>query len=72
MIDEQIERIRTTLGDNGRAICGLSGGVDSSVAAALVHRARRRFVRPVSSSTTAYCAKASLKRRWRCCDRKQN
>ncbi|HEY6046728.1 MAG TPA: glutamine-hydrolyzing GMP synthase, partial [Pyrinomonadaceae bacterium] len=39
MIDEQIERIRTTLGENGRAICGLSGGVDSSVAAALVHRA---------------------------------
>ena len=39
MIDEQIERIRTTLGDDGRAICGLSGGVDSSVAAALVHSA---------------------------------
>ncbi|HEV8138703.1 MAG TPA: glutamine-hydrolyzing GMP synthase [Pyrinomonadaceae bacterium] len=39
MIDEQIERIRTTLGETGRAICGLSGGVDSSVAAALVHRA---------------------------------
>jgi GMP synthase (glutamine-hydrolysing) len=39
MIDEQIDRIRNTLGENGRAICGLSGGVDSSVAAALVHRA---------------------------------
>src|ERR1700752_3355983 len=39
MIDEQIENIRTTLGKEGRAICGLSGGVDSSVAAALVHRA---------------------------------
>jgi len=38
-IDEQVERIRATLGDTGRAICGLSGGVDSSVAAALVHRA---------------------------------
>ncbi len=38
-IEEQIERIRATLGENGRAICGLSGGVDSSVAAALVHRA---------------------------------
>jgi GMP synthase (glutamine-hydrolysing) len=38
-IEEQIERIRETLGGNGRAICGLSGGVDSSVAAALVHRA---------------------------------
>jgi len=38
-IEEQIERIRDRLGENGRAICGLSGGVDSSVAAALVHRA---------------------------------
>jgi GMP synthase (glutamine-hydrolysing) len=36
--EEQIERIRAQVGD-GRAICGLSGGVDSSVAALLVHRA---------------------------------
>ncbi|TMM07146.1 MAG: glutamine-hydrolyzing GMP synthase [Actinobacteria bacterium] len=38
VMEEQIERIRTQVGD-GRAICGLSGGVDSSVAALLVHRA---------------------------------
>jgi GMP synthase (glutamine-hydrolysing) len=38
-IEEQVERIREQLGEQGRAICGLSGGVDSSVAAALVHRA---------------------------------
>jgi len=38
-IEEQVERIRATLGETGRAICGLSGGVDSSVAAALVYRA---------------------------------
>lgn len=38
-IEEQVERIRVRVGENGRAICGLSGGVDSSVAAALVHRA---------------------------------
>ncbi len=38
VIEEQIERIRTQVG-GGRAICGLSGGVDSSVAALLVHRA---------------------------------
>ena len=38
IIDEQVARIRAQVGD-GRAICGLSGGVDSSVAAALVHRA---------------------------------
>ncbi|HEY6531974.1 MAG TPA: glutamine-hydrolyzing GMP synthase [Acidimicrobiales bacterium] len=38
IIDAQIEAIRTQVG-TGRAICGLSGGVDSAVAAALVHRA---------------------------------
>jgi GMP synthase (glutamine-hydrolysing) len=38
VIDEQLDRIRELIGD-GRAICGLSGGVDSSVAALLVHRA---------------------------------
>jgi GMP synthase (glutamine-hydrolysing) len=36
--EEQIRRIREQVGD-GRVICGLSGGVDSSVAALLVHRA---------------------------------
>ncbi|MEA2352751.1 MAG: hypothetical protein QOJ14_1165, partial [Thermoleophilaceae bacterium] len=36
--DEQIARIRAQVGDE-RVICGLSGGVDSSVAALLVHRA---------------------------------
>jgi GMP synthase (glutamine-hydrolysing) len=38
IIEEQIERIRAQVG-TGRVICGLSGGVDSSVAALLVHRA---------------------------------
>ena len=38
-ITEQIEQIKERLGEDGRAVCGLSGGVDSSVAAALVHRA---------------------------------
>ena len=38
IIDEQVEAIRAQVGD-GRAICGLSGGVDSAVAAALVHKA---------------------------------
>jgi GMP synthase (glutamine-hydrolysing) len=37
-IQEETARIRERVGD-GRAICGLSGGVDSSVAAALVHGA---------------------------------
>ncbi len=37
-IEESVARIRETAGD-AQVICGLSGGVDSSVAAALVHRA---------------------------------
>ncbi|MCG8592620.1 MAG: glutamine-hydrolyzing GMP synthase [Proteobacteria bacterium] len=37
-IEETVERIREQVGSR-RVICGLSGGVDSSVAAALVHRA---------------------------------
>ncbi len=38
IVEDQIERIRAQVGD-GQVICGLSGGVDSSVAALLVHRA---------------------------------
>jgi GMP synthase (glutamine-hydrolysing) len=38
IIDEQVERIREQVG-NAQVICGLSGGVDSAVAAALVQRA---------------------------------
>jgi GMP synthase (glutamine-hydrolysing) len=38
IVEDQIERIRRQVGD-GKVICGLSGGVDSSVAALLVHRA---------------------------------
>jgi GMP synthase (glutamine-hydrolysing) len=38
IVDDQIARIRTQVGD-AKVICGLSGGVDSSVAALLVHRA---------------------------------
>jgi GMP synthase (glutamine-hydrolysing) len=39
IVDEQISAIRALIGPAGRAICGLSGGVDSAVAAALVQRA---------------------------------
>lgn len=38
-VDSEVERIRELVGPTDRVICGLSGGVDSSVAAALVHRA---------------------------------
>jgi GMP synthase (glutamine-hydrolysing) len=37
-IEDTVERIRAEVGE-GTVICGLSGGVDSSVAAVLVHRA---------------------------------
>jgi GMP synthase (glutamine-hydrolysing) len=37
-IDLEVEKIRAQVGEK-KAVCGLSGGVDSSVAAALVHRA---------------------------------
>ncbi len=39
VIEEQINNIRETVGEKGAVVCGLSGGVDSTVAAALVHRA---------------------------------
>ncbi len=38
-ITQQIEAITERIGPQRRAICGLSGGVDSAVAAAMVHRA---------------------------------
>jgi len=38
-VEEAVARIRQQVGDHGRVICGLSGGVDSSVAAALIHKA---------------------------------
>jgi GMP synthase (glutamine-hydrolysing) len=38
-VDEAVAKIQAQVGHDGRVICGLSGGVDSSVAAALLHRA---------------------------------
>jgi GMP synthase (glutamine-hydrolysing) len=38
IVAEQVEKIRAQVGD-GHVICGLSGGVDSAVAAAIVHKA---------------------------------
>ncbi len=38
-IKEEIERIRETVGPTDNVVCGLSGGVDSTVAAVLVHEA---------------------------------
>lgn len=38
-IKDKIAEIRATVGENDNVICGLSGGVDSTVAATLVHEA---------------------------------
>lgn len=38
-IEETTTQIRETVGDTAQVVCGLSGGVDSTVAAVLVHRA---------------------------------
>ncbi|MCD9185684.1 MAG: glutamine-hydrolyzing GMP synthase [Pyrinomonadaceae bacterium] len=38
-IEEEIAKIRAAVGENERVVCGLSGGVDSTVAAVLVHEA---------------------------------
>jgi len=38
-LEETCERIRDEVGPTGRVLCGLSGGVDSSVAAQVIHRA---------------------------------
>jgi GMP synthase (glutamine-hydrolysing) len=37
-VDESVARIREKVGD-GKVVCGLSGGVDSTVAAMLLHKA---------------------------------
>lgn len=37
-MDESVAKIRATVGE-GRVLCGLSGGVDSTVAAMLIHKA---------------------------------
>jgi GMP synthase (glutamine-hydrolysing) len=39
VIEEQVSRIRAEVGETGQVVSGLSGGVDSTVAAALVHQA---------------------------------
>jgi GMP synthase (glutamine-hydrolysing) len=38
-IEEEVEKVRRTVGQEDRVITGLSGGVDSTVAAVLVHKA---------------------------------
>lgn len=38
-VDEATARVREQVGADGRVVCGLSGGVDSTVAALLIHRA---------------------------------
>jgi GMP synthase (glutamine-hydrolysing) len=39
IIDDSIQQVRELAGEHGKVVLGLSGGVDSSVVAALLHRA---------------------------------
>ncbi len=58
-IEQSIERVRKQVG-SAKVICGLSGGVDSSVtAAATWHKAIGKQASLASSSTTACCEKTS-------------
>lgn len=38
-VESSLQKIREQVGPHGRAVCGLSGGIDSSVSASLVHKA---------------------------------
>jgi len=53
-IDATVAQVRQQVG-NGRAICALSGGVDSSVAAVLVDRAMRNDSPPCPDSPGSPC-----------------
>lgn len=39
VIEKAVQDVRAQVGENERVICGLSGGVDSAVTAALIHKA---------------------------------
>lgn len=62
--DEAIQRIRAQVGDR-RVICGLSGGVDSAVAAVLIHEAIRDQLTCVFVDTGLL--RGARPRRWWAC-----
>jgi GMP synthase (glutamine-hydrolysing) len=56
LLDTQVAAIRAQVGETGKVVCALSGGVDSSVAAALISRAigKRLFCVYVDTGLTRH------------------
>ena len=40
VLEEEMEKVRRQVGEKDHVICALSGGVDSTVAATLIHKVR--------------------------------
>jgi len=57
-VDKELARIRALVGEKGQVLGAVSGGVDSAVAAKLMHEATIAFM--LSSSTTVLCIFTSV------------